>query len=335
MPKKIKITDIASASGVSNATVSRVLNYQGIVNEATRQKVLDAAKELGLEINSGNAWEIKKKELNKVILLILPNIANQFYNEIVIGAQNAARRHGFSLLISTAQLDNKNVQEIISLIKHNGICGVITVTYLSEAILAKLTNVAPVVQCCEYCEQANVSYVAIDDYSATKSALNYMYSLGRRKFGFINGPSEFMYSRHRRNAFIDFMNENNMDINQNWIIQLPEVDFDMALASVTQVLSKADRPDAIFAVSDIYASATIKGAKKSNILIPDELMVIGFDNINISFISDPTITTINQPKFQLGYTACELLCEKILSPNLGDRYIILDTELIIRESTMH
>lgn len=332
--KKIRIQDVAKKAGVSSATVSRVLNNQNIVNGETYRRVVDAMNALGyshtLSVSPKNGKDIS----SDLIILSLPTISNPFYNEIAIGAQNAAQRFGYRVLISNNPLDSEGLNQLITLIKTNHVAGVITLNSMTQNALERLCAVTNVVQCCEYCEGYDVSYVSIDDFQATRTALNHLFSHGRRDIAFINGPLGYKYARHRQNSYLDFMREHRLPIREDRIIQLSSVDFSIAIASLTQMLSRSDPPDAVFAISDVFAGAAIKVAKKCGLRVPQDLMVIGFDNIDFSSICEPAITTINQPKQQLGYMACELLVEQISSPGTPTKQIILDTELIVRESTI-
>lgn len=332
--KKVRIQDIARTAGVSNATVSRVLNNQNVVNGETYRKVIDAMNALGYRYASGVNLANSKDMSSDLIILSLPTISNPFYHEIAIGAQSAAQRFGYRVLISNTPLDSDGLNQLIALIKTNRVAGVITLNSMTGATLERLCAITHVVQCCEYCEGYDVPYVSIDDYQATRTALTHLLSHGRRDIAFINGPLSYKYARHRQNSYLEFMREHNLPIREDRIIQLSSVDFSIAVASLTQLLSHPNPPDAIFAVSDVFASAGIKVAKKCGLCVPRDLMVIGFDNIDISAMCDPAITTINQPKQQLGYMACELLVERISNSDVPLRQIFLDTELIVRESTM-
>ena len=119
----------------------------------------------------------------------------------------------------------------------------------------------------------------------------------------------------------------------SWIVNFPEIRYTMAYSIVTQLLASENRPNAIFAASDVHAAAIINAAKHYNIRIPNDLMVIGFDNIDLCQITRLTITSFNQQKQQLGFTACEILVENILSSGLTPHSMRLSTELVIREST--
>lgn len=332
--KKVRIQDIAEKAGVSSATVSRVLNNQNIVNGETYRRVVDAMNALGYSHTLSVSPKSGKDVSSDLIILSLPTISNPFYNEIAIGAQNAAQRFGYHVLISNNPLDPEGLNQLIALAKTNRVAGVITLNCMTQNALERLCDVTNVVQCCEYCEGYDVSYVSIDDYQATRTALNHLYSHGRRDIAFINGPLGYKYARHRQNSYLDFLREHRLPIREDRIIQLSSVDYSIAIASLTQMLSRPNPPDAIFAISDVFAGAAIKVAKKCGLRVPQDLMVIGFDNVDFSSICVPAITTINQPKQQLGYMACELLVEQISSPGTPTKQIILDTELIVRESTI-
>ena len=178
--------------------------------------------------------------------------------------------------------------------------------------------------------------MGIDNYKATNAALNHLYSLGCRKPLFVNGPLEYRYARERQDAFITFMEKVEIPPSQYRIINVPRIDYDMAYASVSQVFSSDDRPDSIFAASDVFAVAASKVAVNYKVKVPDELVIIGFDNINLlSAVATPSITSVSQPRFQMGYTAGDILFESIASKKESGspKHIILNTELIIRESS--
>lgn len=112
------------------------------------------------------------------------------------------------------------------------------------------------------------------------------------------------------------------------LVQLPEVNYEMAYAAVCRLLNADVRPNAFFAISDVFAAAVIRAAKRFHLHVPKDIIVVGFDNIEFS-----SMTTVNQPKFQMGYTACEMLLELIGDPSGEMKSLLLDTELVIREST--
>ena len=324
--KKIRVSDIAKAAGVSNATVSRALNQKELVNKETYQKIVDAMASLGCSQSSNG--DISRDGKGNLLIIDLPSINNPFYSEIVRGVESAAGRYDYQLVISTTGLTS-----LMELIHSVRAVGVITLNSYTAAQLERLHSITEVVQCCEFCSDSDLPYISIDDYQASYQALRYLYTLGKRKIAFINGPVCYKYARERRRAYEDFLTEYNLPRVADWEIHLEEINYEMALAAVTHMLSREDKPDAVFASSDVLAAAAVKAACQQHIAVPQELSVIGFDNIDISSMSNPSITTVSQPRFQLGYLAGEMLIERIHNPACAAKQQFLDTELILREST--
>ena len=176
-------------------------------------------------------------------------------------------------------------------------------------------------------------YVSIDDLSAGRSVVEYLLSLGRRRIAFISGPIRYKYARQRLEGYHDALQAAGFEVDPHLIVQLPEVSYDLAISGAMQLLNTAEPPDAFYTTSDVYATAAIRAAYLAGARVPQDVMVTGFDNIEFSSMAIPSITTVNQPKMQLGFMACELLLEKISYPATPNKKVMLDTELIIREST--
>jgi len=326
--KKIRIKDVAKQAGVSNSTVSRALNQKDLVNPETYQKILEAMNKLGYKTDE-NIARYGTMTTSRLIIIDLPVIDNPFYGEIIFGIEAIANRNGYSVLINST-----GYQNLMSICREIRIGGVITLSSYSAAQLDKLTDFALVVQCCEFCEDYPLPYVSIDDYEASKKALNYLYSTGKRKFSFINHSFDFKFSRERRRAFMDFLAEHNLEFNNDFYIRIPDFDYRLTVSAVKFMLSKEEKPDAIFAASDIFAAGSIKAASLLNLNVPDDVSVVGFDNISIDEMITPSISSVKQPRFTLGSTACEFLLEKIRNPDIPNKQHLLDTELIVRDSTL-
>lgn len=187
--------------------------------------------------------------------------------------------------------------------------------------------------CCEYPEDHACSYVSVDDVTAAYRAVKYLISTGCTKIGFVNCSLMYKYARHRREGYLRALEDAGLAFNPEWYVTVPSVNYTLAYSSILQTLNSDSLPDAFFTCSDVYAAATINAAQNLGIRIPEDLSVIGVDNVEASRMTHPTITTISQPGFHMGQQACSILAEKIASPNSPHRQILLSTELIIREST--
>ena len=335
---KITINDIAKEAGVSTATVSRALSGTGTVKPETLRAIMDIANHMGYSAHLPTASEhvspgMISHEKCPVIMIHITDMSNPFYGKIIRGISDSVISHGYDFILSSLEVTPENIDKFISMIRQLGISGIITADITSSSCLEKISDVVPVVQCCEFSENPYASSVGIDDYTAVQTVLDYFLSKGRTRIGFINGPLSYRYAQNRLRAYRTIMKENNITVKPHWIIQLPGLNHDMAFSSVIKLLSSPDAPDCLCSVSDELAAAAIRAAHYCNLKVPNDILVIGFDNTNISQLSTPSITTISQPQFQLGFLASELLFEKIHNPLSEVKHINLNTELIIREST--
>lgn len=327
---KISIADIAQQAGVSAATVSRVFNHPELVNQHTVQAVLHAMEALNYTPRL-----TKKKPGKRLALINIPDFSNPFYDQVLKGIITSLENHEINTLINPDNLrDEKALANFLAIAKSVKACGVITCSHLQTEQYAQLSAIAPLVQCCEYTSE-EYSYVSIDDFQAAYSAMEHIHSQGCTNIAFVNGPLEYKYALERRRGYEAFLEQAGLPLNPNWIVQLPDIDYDMGFAAIRQLLTSSTPPDAIFAASDLIAAAALRAAKSLQINVPQDLVVVGFDNINIATICDPPITTVSQPRFQLGYTAGEILYDRITTPHSQPQKVFLNTELIIRDSSSH
>ncbi len=329
--EKITISDIAGKSGVSPATVSRVLNHRDLVKLETIQQVERAMAELGYLSESGSKGIPEPEPL---IIMNVPGLDNVFYLKILAGARVSATAHGYQLLINDAPINSSSIHSFTELLRQVHASGVILLNHVPEEQLNLIHAVCPLVQCCEYNADSDYPYVSIDDYESAKMATEYLISSNCNKIALINGPRTFKYAVNRQAGFLDALRQADITIPQDWIVQLPDVNYQMAYSAVCRLLNSDVRPNAFFVISDIFAAAVIRAAKRFNLNVPQDILVVGFDNIDFSMMTNPTITTVNQPSFQIGYSAAELLMESIEHPDIPPKSLTLDTELIIRESTV-
>lgn len=327
-PKKVTISNVAKLADVSVATVSRVLNHHNQVKSDTRKKVMAAVETLGYEFD--NSPQAEKS--TGLLLMNIPTMNNPFYSEVISGAKASASRHGYTLLVNQEHINSDTLPLLVELIGNVRTVGVITTNSISLPHLQKLAQLVPLVQCCEYVENFDGSYVSVDDFTAAKNATEFLLATGRKRIALLNGPMRYKYARHRRNGYLAALENAGIIPDDKLMLQIADINFDLAISAVTTHLAGAALPDAYLAASDVLAAAAIKGAQQAGLRVPDDLMVVGFDNIDIAVTTTPPITTMNLPRFQLGYIACELLIEKLQNPETVNQQILLGTELVMRES---
>ncbi|MFV0364547.1 MAG: LacI family DNA-binding transcriptional regulator [Suipraeoptans sp.] len=329
--EKITVSKIAKEADVSPATVSRVMNHPEIVHNSTITQVEKAMDTLGYRIEQRS---YVSQVDQPIIVLNIPSVGNDFYQEVIRGVLTSAKAHGCQLLTYQSPLNKSSVRSFCNLLKRVNASGTILLNRLSIESLEEIHSVVPLVQCCEYNEDASYPYISINDYTAAKNATRYLISCGCNKISLLNGPASFKYSIKRKAGFLSALADEDLFIPQNWIVQLPEVSFDMAYSATCRLLNSETRPHAFFAVSDVFAAAVISASKRFHLNVPNDIMVIGFDNIELSRIITPQITTVNQPCFNLGYSASESLVEMMNQPDYPSSSLLLETELVVRESTI-
>ncbi len=324
-------SEIAEEAGVSTATVSRVLNGQSNVKADLIEKVYNVLETRGL---NPNEYIVQAPSSGRLLLFVLPFEFNSFFNEIIKGAKASALQHGYTMMILQEQLGSNTFSSFEQLISHTKISGVICLNHLNAQLMHTLSSIVPVVQCCDYdLNSKTVSSVSFDDFKMASTADNHLISHGRRKIAFISGSLKYRDNYVRQEGYLKTLQAAGIKPTLRWIVNLPEINYNMAFSSATQLLSQTYRPDAFLTISDLYACAVINAARQLKLRVPDDLMVIGYDNVDDATISSPPITTINTPKYQLGYTAAELLIDRIQNPDSAAQHIKLQSELIIREST--
>lgn len=332
MNRKITIQDIANRAGVSIATVSRILNNKGNVKESTKQHVLNVMKELGFSPTESRTLTDSD---SKSLLMCLPDFQNPFYSKIIDGAQAAAHKNGYEIFLLQAKNFYAQKHVYQSILKSNSFAGLLILSAIPQMdIIEELSLICPVVMCSEHPENPRMSYISINDVESAKKAVRYLISTGRKKIGMVNSTLKLKYARHREKGFREALKEAGLAVNEKWITHVPAIDYSLSYAHVQAILTSGDRPDAFFTSSDVFAASVINASHHLGLDVPHDISVIGFDNIDLAKITNPQITTISQPMYDMGFQSCLLLIEKIENPAKPDRKIILDTELIVRGSTL-
>jgi len=326
------IQDVAKAAGVSVATVSRVLNKSKSVSAETRELVLDTIKKLNYQPNLLGR-NLRRTE-TRLILILLPSISNPFYAMLVKGAEDVAHKNGYNVMLCNTDSDINRERAYLELLKNRLADGLIFMS--PEIDKEELTNISegfPVVQCCEYKEGADVPRVAIDNLAAAYKAVKHLVGIGHRRIGMISGRNEYVSTKQRELGYRKALEDSGIDFDDT-LIKHGNYGFRSGLRAANQLLSMSNRPTAIFAISDSMAVGAIRAAKENGFKVPVDLAVVGFDDISFASMCEPPLTTISQPKYDLGCTAMEMLLWQIQGKHVETNEIVLEHELIIRQSTI-
>ncbi len=324
LAKNTTIQQIAAKAGVSTATASRVINRPDTVKSDTRERVLQAMKELNYQAKQDNG---------RLLLAAFPNFTNPFYGLCIQGMQEAAWKRGYQILLQ--QIDNpKNPDSYRFLMDHSFFHGVIFTHPLPEiSLLDSILARHPIVMCSQYHESDDLPCVIIEDYAAAKSAVSYLLSIGKKRIAMLNTQLDYSFSQYREQGYLDALQEAGLPILPHLIVHASEVDYNLAFSMALTLLDGEERPDSVFCSSDVLASAVIKAAGQLNLSVPGDVAVMGFDNVDLCNMTVPTISTVSQPMYQLGWQSCNLLIDQLEDIPLVSKRIVLPTDIVVRKST--
>lgn len=324
------IKDVAKYAGVSVATISRVLNEPDKVSEDTRTKVLKAIEETGYRQNLfGKHLRCKK---TNIILVMLTSVVNSFCAKIVNSIDNEAKKHGYSIMICATNDDPKTEERYLNYVKNRFVDGMIVInSTMNQEEMASLSSQFPVVQCSEYADPDTTPYVTINNKQAAKDAVGHLIKNGRKNIMIIGVDDPNIISAGERlEGYKEALNENNIEYDSKKVVY-SNFGFRNTQNILTEYFKNNVNIDAIFAISDKMAAAAIGVLQKKNLKIPEDIMVIGFDNTDITYMFNPTISTVAQPHKEMGKTAFKMLLDRMNDKKCKN--YILNHELVIRKST--
>jgi len=328
------IYEVAKRAGVSTATVSRVLSQPAVVSPATRKRVLDAVERLGYTPNAA-AKNLRTLRTGK-LLVTVPDISNPFFSLILRGIEDAAQREGYAVLLGDTQHDEAREDGYAAMLKRKEADGLIFLghrlpTEAAALVRGMVPRCAPVVNGCEFNPRLGVPSVHIDNAKAASEAMDHLFRLGHRRIGIITGPLVSPLSRDRlRGALSRAKREGAED---ELIVMNGDFSIESGAAEGERLLGRRDRPTAIFCFNDEMAMGVIQTARRRGLKMPDQLSVVGFDDIRFASYMDPPLTTISQPMRAIGEGTVRLLLEIIHGNLATPESITLPHTLVIRSST--
>ena len=324
------IQQVAKHAGVSVATVSRVLNGQNTVSAKTKMKVEEAIKDLNYE-PSMLGRNLRNSE-SRILLVLIPSISNPFYLEIIKGIENIAISQNYNILLCETNSDPEKEDIYFDLVRKKMADGIISMDpAVNVETLKQLAEKYAIIQCSEYGGGIGIPYVTIDNEEASYRAVKHLLQMGHTKIALINTDGKFLYARERKMGYQRALREHGIDVNADYIFYTQDLGFENGKQAMKKILKLEERPTAVFAVSDLLAIGALKEINAAGLNVPNDMAVVGFDKIDFSNMTNPTLTTIAQPMYEMGTTAAKMLIDKIKGKEVDS--IVLDFELVIREST--
>jgi LacI family transcriptional regulator len=330
--------DVAKLAGVSQPTVSRVLNQSDAavqISDETRQRVLAAVEQLGYRPNV--VARSLRTQRTQTIALLLADISNGFYHPIARAVQAVAREHDYEVLISSSDHRHENEKHFCEIVLSRGIDGVIMAPQrlsMDEINHYVSRSHIPFVMLGKHVDHPNVDVVHVDDERATYEATRWLITeRGHQKIGYFGVPEFLPPGRGRLHGFRRAMSEAGFEIDPRF---LQEGDFTLESGqrATRAMLETGALPTALMVINDLMAIGVVLTLQEMGYAVPDDVAVVGFDNIPETLIVRPKLTTIEQDAHDIGMKMAHALFERLENPNIvGRRVFESKYKLIPRQST--
>jgi LacI family transcriptional regulator len=329
----LTIEDIAKMSGVSRSTVSRVINGDPHVTEQTREKVQSILH--SIEFQPNLAARSLAAGRTKVIGLVIPTgvlslFTDPYFPLVIQGVSAVCNARGYSVMLWLAEPEYE--RKTISQILYNGLIdGVLVSSMLvNDPLIERLSeSKRPFITIGRHPTNEKISYVDVDNRTGSYQGVDYILQKGHRRVGMINGPRNTIASQDRYQGYEDAHRDYRVPVYPELLV---EGEFSDATGYQAMKRLLPYQPDAIFVASDAMALAAMRAILEEGLRIPEDIAVVGFDDIPTAATSRPPLTTVRQPIQQTGSMAAEILVDMIEHPSEEARHMVLPTELVIRSS---
>ena len=342
--KPVTLADIAAQAAVTPMTVSRVMNGTGYVHVETRERVLRVAREMNYRRN-GLARGLKRQR-TETVGMVIGDIANPFAAELTRGVREVLEQHGYSLFICISEHKAKeDVQAFDSLADHRA-DGIIVATRASKSGNERLAELIdsgiPVSLIGRDFRHAEADLVMADNLKGGYEATHHLIDLGHKRIGFIGVSLTEGLRLKRFQGYLEAMHEQGLQVEERLIVggrngaeQMPGYSTEeMGYDGMVKLLQLKRRPTAVFARNDYTAVGALNAIKRAGLRIPEDIAIIGYDDIPLASHTSPTLTTVRQPTREQGRTAAEFLLRRIAGDREQPRAEkTFDCELVVREST--
>ena len=329
----VTIKDVAKHAQVSTATVSHVINGTRFVTEETKNKVFLSIEALNYKPNAV-ARSLRKKE-SMIIGLVIPDITNPYFAEMAWSIELASRNQGYSIILFNSDGDIQKETLYINLLIGKQVDGVILVSAgeSTENFRILQESEIPTVMVDRDSTNVNTDSVQIDNAVCGEIATSHLISLGHKRIACITGPRQVTPSYDRLKGYQKALKKNDIQIDENYIVKGDFKPHGGYLAA-KKLLQLENTPTAIFACNDLMSYGVIHAITEAGYTLPQDFSLVGFDDIYLSTYVNPPLTTIRQPRIEMGREAVNSLIKRIKNNVHYSRSIVLSAELIVRSSTM-
>jgi DNA-binding LacI/PurR family transcriptional regulator len=332
--KHATIVDIAKRLRISPSTVSRALSNHPDIRKETKEKVGKIAKELHYSPNP--IAKSLKSSRSTTIGVLVPEIKHDFFSSAISGIEEVAYQSGYTIIL--CQSNESYEREVVNtnaLMRYR-VAGVIVSisqsTKNGDHFLDLLRRKVPLVFFDRACAQVPASKVVIDDYKSAFDAVQYLIGKGYKRIAHFAGPKELDICANRLKGYAEALKEHGLR-SCDGLIRYGGLHERDGYTLMDSLLGEKELPDAIFAVNDPVAIGAFQRIKEAGLKIPDQIAIMGFSNNKITALVDPPMTTIDQPSFEMGRKAAEILIKSIEEEVIEPKTLVLEAKLIVRGST--
>lgn len=325
------IRDVAAAAGVSPATVSRVLNERVEVATDLRERVIAAVTELGYRPN-GPARSLRKRATT-VLGIIITDVQNPFFTSMVRGIEDAAQRAGYSVVLANSDEDQDKQQRYLEVAAAEQLAGVVLAPahQSTRGLDVVVGQGIPVVTVDRRLRGAAVDSVLVNNHKAARDATEHLIERGRRRVGFVAGLLDTTTGARRLAGYKAALKHAGIPLDEKLIA---EADFRLEGGyEATKKLLERARPDAVFASNNLMTIGALQAIAEAGVAIPDDVAVVGFDDISWATALRPPLTAVRQPTYEIGQRAAELLLDRVRGDPAPRRNIVFHAELVVRGSS--
>ena len=336
----MSIRELAEKSGVSIATVSRVLNNYPDVSEKTRRRVLDVARELEYTPTQAARTLVTKRSWVIGVILFTgldhPDIQHPFFQEVLAGLKHGVGAAGYDLLLfaNEGDADGGGRQSYLSRSRHHHVDGVAVMGVSSRDpdVRALASSPVPCVAVDIDLVGPRTGYVMSDNVAGAAAAVKHLFDLGHRRIALIGGPTETRPGADRLLGYRKELDELGVEYNPSYV-QVGDFYPASGEAAMNALLDLPEAPTAVFAASDLMAVGALAAIRQRGFRVPEDIALVGFDDVQIASLGQPPLTTIRQDKVGLGVRAAESLVEMIEDPTATPPALMLACELVVRASS--
>lgn len=331
------IREVAERAGVSLGTVSNVLNKPEIVAEETRNRVLQAIEEIGF-VRNGSARQLRAGYSQYIGLVVL-DVTNPFFTEVARGVEDAANEAGYVVILCNSDDSVEKEDHYLHVLEEQRARGLlITPVQNDVSYLQRLQQRdIGVVLLDRSSRTKDMCSVAVDDVRGGELAVQHLLEQGHRQLAFVNGPLSIRQCADRRRGTRRAIRSADLDPDAAIVeISVSMLNAKAGEMSVEELLTASNKPTAVFCANDLLALGVMRGLLKNGRSIPGDYALVGYDDVEFASILSTPLTSIRQPKYQIGRTAAELLLDEAMNPEShSHQQVIFQPELIVRESSSY